>query len=78
MSTTTSSRETTNRGGATENEGPRALGVQAKFFPLERIRLGVWESHLQLKGQLFAMVLPKKFIYVVVHPAREISSPTLD
>ena len=24
------------------------------------------------------MVLPKKFVYVVVHPAREISSPTLD
>ena len=38
--------------------------------------LGIWESRLQLDGQLFVMLLPKKFVYVVVHPAREISSPT--
>lgn len=55
--------------------GPKKLGSQAKFYPLERIRLGVWESRLQLDGQLFAMVLPTKFIFVVVHPPREISSP---
>ena len=38
----------TNKDAATP-VGPRELGAQARFYPLDRIRLGVWESHLQLK-----------------------------
>ena len=61
---------------AKETTGPSELGPKAKFFPLDRIRLGVWESRLHLDGQLFAMVFPEKFVFVVVHPVRELSSPT--
>ena len=33
-----------------ETDGPQELGPRAKFFPLDRVRLGVWESRLHLEG----------------------------
>jgi len=69
-------QQTKMESAAKETAGPAALGPKAKFFPLDRVRLGLWESRLHLDGQLFAMVQKDKFVFVAVHPVRELSSPT--
>ena len=48
------------------------------MYPLKRLRLGVWESQLHIDNQLFVMVQSDKFIFVAVHPTREIASPNLN
>ena len=48
------------------------------FYPLTKLKLGVWNSELHCKDQLFLMLLEKKIVYVVVYPAREISQPNHD
>lgn len=54
---------------------------KTRFYPLRRLKLGVWESLLHLDEQIFLMVPAapsRKLVYIAVHPAREISSCTLN
>ena len=39
------------------------------------MKLGVWESALHLKDQLFVMILETKLVYVAVHKSRATASP---
>jgi hypothetical protein len=45
------------------------------FFPLTRLLIGANESNLHIDGQLYAMVLEDRFIFVVVHYERDIATP---
>ena len=51
------------------------LDSLSNFFPLTRLKLGVWESALHLKDQLFVMILETKFVYVAVHKSQATASP---
>lgn len=55
-----------------------AEGPIQYFFPLKKLKLGIWNSELHCKDQLFLMIKPQRIVYVVVYPSREISQPTHD
>jgi hypothetical protein len=41
-----------------------------KFYPILSLRLGLWQSQLNLPDQLFVMFQLDKIVFVVVHPPR--------
>ena len=43
-----------------------------KFFPISSLRLGVWQSLLHLPDQIFLMIREDKFVFIVVHPPRQV------
>ena len=58
-----------------KTQNNQRLGLQANFFPLTRLKLGVWESSLHLQDQLFVMILETKMVFVAVHKSRATASP---